>query len=231
MSPSSASLTLMRQSLSRRSANALVKRGRHVLDQHDRGREIGRQLRQYALQGNRAAGGGADGNQLVGFAFRRWRRRCVRRCTSRDRCRTYRRAAAITADAGRRRCRGWRGDRCRRAVSADTTVTARDAENLLAQQLLDLLGIARDVFEILRQEIHRAGVQRIQGDPGAFVRQRGEHQHRGRAALHDVPHCRDAIHHRHLVVHGDHVRLEGQRLIDRLFSVGRRTDDLDIRIR
>ena len=80
-------------------------------------------------------------------------------------------------------------------------------------------------------ETNRTGVQRIQGDPGAFVRQRGEHQHRGRAALHDVPHRRDAIHHRHLVVHGDHVRLEGQGLIDRLFTVGGRTDHLDARIR
>ncbi|VVM75001.1 hypothetical protein PS681_01984 [Pseudomonas fluorescens] len=103
--------------------------------------------------------------------------------------------------------------------------------HLLAQQLLNLLRIAGDVFEIFRQEIHRAGVQRIQGDPGAFVRQRGEHQHRGRAALHDVPHCRDAIHHRHLVVHGDHVRLECQGLIDRLFTVGGGADHLNARIR
>ena len=103
--------------------------------------------------------------------------------------------------------------------------------HLLAEHLLDLLGVARDVFEILRQEVHRAGIQRIQGDPGAFVGQRREHQHRRRAALHDVPHRRDAVHHRHLVVHGDHVRLEGQGLIDRLFAVGGRADHLDIGIR
>ncbi|MNP51742.1 hypothetical protein D3C76_1460870 [compost metagenome] len=53
----------------------------------------------------------------------------------------------------------------------DTTITARDAENLLAQQLLDLLGVARDVFEILRQEVHCTGIQRIEGDPGAFMGQ------------------------------------------------------------
>ena len=103
--------------------------------------------------------------------------------------------------------------------------------DLLAQQLLDLLGIARDVLEILRQEIHGPGIQRIEGHSGAFVGQGREHQDRRRAALHDMPHCGDAIHHRHLVVHGDHVRLEGQGLIDRLFTVGGRADHLDARIR
>ncbi len=103
--------------------------------------------------------------------------------------------------------------------------------DLFAQQLPDFVWVARNVFEIFRQEIHRPRVQRIEGHPGAFMGQGREHQYRGRAALHDMPHGRDAVHHRHLVVHGDHVRLECQGLIDRLFAVGRGTDDLNTRVR
>lgn len=42
-----------------------------------------------------------------------------------------------------------------------------------------------------------------------------------------MAHGRDAIHHRHLVVHGDHVRLQRNRLVNRLFAVGGRADHLD----
>ncbi len=103
--------------------------------------------------------------------------------------------------------------------------------HLFAQQLLDLVRVARDVLEVLRQIVHRAGIQRIEGDPRAFVRQRGKHQHRRGTALHDLPDRGDAVHHRHLVIHGDDVRLQRQHLIDRLAPVGGGADDLDIGIR
>ena len=99
-----------------------------------------------------------------------------------------------------------------------------------AQQLLDLLGVTRDVFEVFWQKIHSPCVQCIQRYAGTFMRERGEHQHRGRTALHDMAHGSDAIHHRHLVIHGDHVRLERQRLINRFLAIGGGADHLNGRV-
>ncbi|MNZ85541.1 hypothetical protein D3C78_1043360 [compost metagenome] len=103
--------------------------------------------------------------------------------------------------------------------------------DLFTQHLLDLLRVARDVFEVFRQVVDGTGIQGIEGHPRAFVGQRGEHQHRGWAALHDVTYSGDAIHHGHFVVHGDDIGLERQRLVDRFLAVGRGTDDLDSRVR
>ena len=103
--------------------------------------------------------------------------------------------------------------------------------NLFAQQLLDLFRVARDVLEVLRQVIHRTGIQCIKGNASTFMGQRGEHQHRRRATLHDVPNGSDAIHHGHFIVHGDDIRLERQCLVDRFLAVGRGAHDLDSRVR
>ena len=102
--------------------------------------------------------------------------------------------------------------------------------DFFAQQLLDLVRVARNVFEILGQKVHRASVQSIQRDAGTFVSQRGEHQHRSRAALHDMTHGRNAVHHRHFVVHGNDIWLEGQRQINCFLAIGCGTHNLDVRI-
>ena len=156
--------------------------------------------------------------------------------------RGWRRTAGNRRSAGRRggrrgrpsqrrtahRCRCGNGRR--RAVTGQAPVAARNGMDLFTQQLFDLVGVARDVFEILRQEVHGPGVQRIEGHARAFVGQRREHQDRCRAALHDVPHRRDAVHHRHFVVHGDHVGLERQRLINCFLAIGGGADHFNRRV-
>ena len=102
--------------------------------------------------------------------------------------------------------------------------------NLLAEQLLYLVRISRDVLEILGQKINGPRIQRIERDPRAFMGKRGEHQHRRWAALHDLPDGGDTVHHWHLVIHGDDVRFQRQRLVDSLAPVGRGSDHLDIRV-
>lgn len=224
MSPSSASLTLIRHSLSRRSAKAFGEGRRHVLDQYQRRREVGRQLGQHPLQGNRSTGGGTDRDQPVGLALRRrrGRRRGRRRAGTNTRAR---------ADAGgRRRRMAGRGGRRQRRQADRATIATGDGQDLLAEQLADLVRVARDVLEILRQVIDRSSVQCIQGHPRALVGQRGEHQDRGRATLHDVAYRGDAVHQRHLVIHGDHIGSQGQRLLDGLAAIGGGADHLDLSI-
>jgi hypothetical protein len=102
--------------------------------------------------------------------------------------------------------------------------------NLFAEQLFDSLRIARDVFEVLRQEVNRPRLKRIKRYARAFMGKRREHQNGRRTRLHDVTHSRDAIHHWHLVIHGNHVWLERLRLLNGFPAIGSRTDYLDVRI-
>ena len=98
----------------------------------------------------------------------------------------------------------------------------------LTEQLPDLVGITRDILEILRQVIGGAGIQGVQTDPRALVGERREHQHGGGAALHDFPYSGDAVHDRHLVVHGNHIRTQRQCLLHGFAPVGSGAYHLDL---
>src|SRR5690606_38679813 len=120
----------------------------HVLDQQYGGGKTGGQPGQNLLQGNRPAGGGAYGHQLVAaLAWRRTAPDGLGRGRRRNRCsspwsqgltRRWRR------DSGRHRCRS-------RAQSQGAPVAARQRMDALAEQLANLLRVAGDILEILRQ--------------------------------------------------------------------------------
>src|SRR5690606_38760505 len=191
----------------------------HVLDQQYGGGKTGRQPGQNFLQGNRPAGGGAYGHQLVAaLAWRRTAPDGLGRGRRRNRCRSPW-SQGLT-------CRWCRS----RAQPQGAPVAARQRVDALAEQLANLFRVAGDILEILRQVVRGAGVQGIETDPRALIGQRGEHEHGCRLTLHDLAHGSNAVHHRHLVVHGDHVRMQGQCLLHRLLAVGGCPHHLNLRI-
>ncbi len=201
-----------------------------MLDQQQRSRKIRRQLGQYFLQRHRPPGRGTNGHQLVAPLARG--RTVFHRCR---RCGCSGRARRSTARQARSRARGQPG--CggssgrRGGVQTErATVGSGQGGNPLAQHLTHLVRVARNVLEVFRQIIGRTGVKRIQADAGTLVGKRGEHDHRRRTALHDLPDGFNAVHDRHLVVHGDHIRVQRQCLLDGLTTIVGSTDYLDLRI-
>ncbi len=83
----------------------------------------------------------------------------------------------------------------------------------------------------LGQEVDRAQLQGLQCHLGPFLRQGTDHHHRYLVDGQDRRQRIQTRDLRHLHVERDHVRLEPQRLDDRLAAVAREAGDLDLRRR
>ena len=158
------------------------KRSRHVLNHEHRQREACRQRGQHFLKCHRPACRGADGQQtIVGQVHAG----CARRC--------FRSRLRITTDHP-----------CQRRGAGAPVPQRPHAKTELRY---GFFAIGRDVLEFLGKEIHRAGIQCIQRGAGTLVGERRKHQDRRRPGSHDFTDRGDAVHDRHLDVHGNHIGL------------------------
>ena len=82
----------------------------------------------------------------------------------------------------------------------------------------------------LGDEIHRADFERPQRGVGAFLGQRGNHDHRHRAQRHELLKEGDAVHARHLDVERQHVGIKLLDLLARDDRIGNGAYNLDIGI-